>query len=54
MKNAATRNALTKAILSATITSSGEGIGNDDTTTVRIVSIVNAPPINQSCLVEVI
>lgn len=52
MKNAATRNALTKAILSATITSKGDGKDSEDTTTVNTVSTINAPPINQSCFAD--
>lgn len=48
IKNAATKNAFTNAIVRAVITSNGAGIGNDDTITVRMVSTVNAPPINQS------
>lgn len=52
IKNAATRNALTKAILSATITSKGDGKDSEDTTTVKIVSTINAPPINQSCFAD--
>ncbi len=50
IKKAATRYALPKAITSAEITSNGAGIGMEETTTVKIVSTNNAPPINQSCL----
>lgn len=50
MKKAATRNAFPKAITNAEIISNGAGIGMEETTTVKIVSTINAPPINQSCL----
>jgi hypothetical protein len=52
MKNAATKNALKKAIESATMISRGEGRPSCDTKTVRIVRIISAPPTNQSCFAD--
>lgn len=52
IKNAATKKAFTKAIDRAVIISRGAGIGNDDTTTVRMVSTTNAPPINHNWKAE--
>lgn len=52
IKNAATRNALTNAMLSATIISKGDGIDSEDTITVKMVSTIKAPPINQSCFAD--
>ncbi len=50
MKKAATRYALPKAITKADMISKGDGRPRFETTTVKIVSTNNPPPINQSCL----
>lgn len=52
MKNAATKYALPKAIISADIISKGAGSPRLETTTVSMVRINNAVPTDQSCFTE--